>query len=122
MTNPSPIFQAHPHLCKMNQNSKDSYKKSNGIFSIKEIDVPKDVGDLLESLSNKTKKVRSTLSGNVKSNITIVEPSGGTSVTKKIVTSNLNPDEIRKIEVAVSELMESSDSSDLSDSESNMDC
>lgn len=112
MTDPSLIFQAHPHFWNMNQNYKDTSKKSIGNFFVKEIIVPKDVGKVIESLTSKTKEVGSTSYGNVKSNITMVEPIGGMFVTKKIMITNLNPKKIRKIGVVVAELMESSDSSD----------
>lgn len=36
----------------------------------------------------------------------MVEPFRGASVTKKIMISNLNPEKIRKIEVAITKLME----------------
>lgn len=50
--------------------------------------------------------------GNVENNTTIVEPSKGSSSSKKIMVTNLNPEKIRKIEVAVAKLMKSSYSSD----------
>lgn len=61
----------------MNQNSNDS---SGGRTPIKEIEAPKDVADKSESWLNKAKEV-----GEVRNNITIIEPSGGTSDPKKII-------------------------------------
>lgn len=95
------ILQDQP--LNMNQNSRDSSNQSRDILLVKEIVVPKDVGDMLESLINKAKEV-----GDDKSNITVVEPFGGTLGIKKIMIKNLNPEKIRKIEVDIAELMESS--------------
>lgn len=44
--------------------------------------------------------------GEVKNKITIVETAEGTYGAKKILIKNLNPENIRKIEVFVKELME----------------
>ncbi|CAI8604191.1 unnamed protein product [Vicia faba] len=99
-------------------NIEKAFLSPKTIMGRKEIDVPKDVGELLMSLSNKTNDIGSSSSGNVKSNITFVKPSVGTFVTKKIMITNLNPKKIRNIEAAAAELIESSDSSD---SESDMD-
>lgn len=109
---PSFILQAHPHWCKMNQNSKDTWN-----FLVKEIDVPKDAGELLVSLTNKKKEVGASSSGSSKINITIVEPFAGIFLPKKIMITNLNPVNIRKVEASSVELMESSY---LSDSESDV--
>lgn len=105
ITNLSLIIQALPH--NLNQSYDDSSKQSIRSVCVKEIEVPKDVGDMLESWLNKAKKV-----GDVRYNITVVEPSGGTSGSKKIMISNLNHEKIRRTEAAIVELMELSDSSD----------
>lgn len=77
--------------------------------------IPKDVSDMYESCLNKAKEA-----GDVRNNITIVEPSGGTFGSKKIMISNLNHEKIRRIEVAIVELMESSDSNDFESDEDNL--
>lgn len=76
----------------MNQGYDDSFKKSSESLPVKIIKVPKDVGDMLESWLNKAKEARG-----VRNNITIIEPSGGTPDTKKIMITNLNTEKIRKI-------------------------
>lgn len=97
------IIHVLPH--NMNQNFDDSSSQSSGSVHIKKIEIPKDVSDLLESWLNKAKEF-----GYVRNNITIVEPSGGTPGTKKIMITNLNHEKIRKIEVVLEELMETSNS------------
>ncbi|CAI8612732.1 unnamed protein product [Vicia faba] len=84
ITNLSLILQAHHH--NMNQFPNDLSKQSSGSLLVKEIEVPKHVGDMLKSWLNKAKKAR-----DVRNNITIVEPYGGTSDTKNIMITNLNP-------------------------------
>lgn len=88
----------------MNQNYNDSSKQSRGSVPVKEIEIHKDVGDMLESCLNKAKEV-----GDVRNNTTIVEPYDGTYETKKIMITNLNPGKIIKMKVVVGELMETSD-------------
>lgn len=89
----------------MNQNSEDLSNQYSGNVPIKEIKVPKDVGDMIEYRLNKAKEAE-----DVRNNITIVKPSSRTPGTKKIRITNLNPEKIRNIEVAIEEKMESSDS------------
>lgn len=60
---------------------------------------------MIQSWLNKAKEAE-----DVRDNITIVEPFSGILGTKKIMITNLNAEKIRKIEVVVEELMESSDS------------
>lgn len=76
----------------MNQSFDDLSNQSSGSAHVKEIQVPKDVSDMLESWLNKAKEA-----GDVMNNITIVEPSGGTSGPKKTMISNLHPEKIRRI-------------------------
>lgn len=97
----------------LNQNSDDSSRS----VLVNEIEVPKDVADKLESWLNKAKKV-----GVVRNNITIIKASGGTSDPKKIMISNMHPEKLTRIEDAVAELMESSDSSDSESHENNLNC
>lgn len=78
------------------KNSKDLSNQSSRSIPIKEIEDPKDIGDMIESWLNKAKEA-----GDVRNNITIIEPSSGTPYTKKIIITNLNHDKIRKIEVVV---------------------
>lgn len=80
-------------------------KVPSGRVPIKEIEVPKHVGDMIEYWLNKVKEA-----GNVRNNITIVEPYSAMPDTKKIMITNLNLEKIRKIKDVVEELMESSDS------------
>lgn len=54
-------------------------------------------------------------------NITIVEPSSGTSGTKKIMNTNLNSEKIIKMKVGVEELIETSDSESYEDWDDFMD-
>lgn len=99
----------------MNQNYDDPSKQSSGSIHVKEIEVPKNVMDVQESWLNKTKDV-----GDVRNNITIIEPYDGTCGPKKIKISNLNLENIRRIKVTVAELMESSDSGDYESDEDNL--
>lgn len=72
----------------MNQSSDDS---SGGSTPVNEIEVLKDVMDKLGSWLSKAKKV-----GDVRNNINIVEPCGGTLGPKKIMISNMHFEKIRR--------------------------
>lgn len=100
----------------MNQNYDDLSKQSSGSVPVKEIEVPKNVGDMLESWLNKAKEV-----GDVRNNIIVVETSGGTYGTKKIMIKNLNHGNMRKIQVVVTKLMETNDSESNEDWDNFMD-
>lgn len=77
-----PYYQVTDHALhlNMNQNFDDS---SGGRTLVKEIEVPNDVADILESWLNKDKEA-----GDVMNNITIVEPSNGTDGPTKIMISS----------------------------------
>lgn len=99
----------------MNQNFDDSSKLSSGSVLVKEFEIVKDVGDMLESWLNKAKEVE-----DVRNNITIVKPSSGTSDSKKIMISNLNPEKIKNIETTIAKVTVSSGSSDSESDEDNL--
>lgn len=69
----------------------------------------------MESWLNKASEA-----GDVRNNIIVVEPSSVTFDPKKIILSNMHPRKIRRIEVIVAKLMESSDSNDSESDEDNL--